>query len=109
MDESDRVQRIFRCVPETEIALAAPRTAVVEVKDVASFAPDGLRQVKVLLVSGKTMQQDDRRMRPCARGQVHDAVHQLARWFAATVEHRYVQLHHPRGNFAVSLLRRILD
>ena len=58
--------RVFDRVLEAECPGRSPAAAVIEVEDVPALAPDGLREIEVLLIAGKAMQQKDRAMGPGA-------------------------------------------
>jgi len=61
----DRGLRILDRIAERKRPRRSPGPPVVEVEDIVSGPAQGLRQVKVALVSGEAVQKDNRRMRTC--------------------------------------------
>ena len=66
---------IFEGVPERERAAAAPCPTIEGDQHVPSRPPDGVSEIKVLFIAGKTMQHQRRRMRAGAGCNVNDRIH----------------------------------
>ena len=65
---------VFDGVGEGEVARRSPGPAVVEVDDVPAVAADGLRQVKILLITGEAVKQEDDWVWACSLGDVGEGV-----------------------------------
>ena len=74
--ESRSRHGVFDAMREREISRRTPGAAVVEVENIPSGAADILCQIQISFVTGKTVQQDHRRMRAGARGDIHECIQQ---------------------------------
>ncbi len=72
--EGDRGLRVFDGVAEGELAGAAPGAAIVRDEDVPPGAADGVGEIHVLFVAGKSVEKQDDGMRAGAGCEVEDGV-----------------------------------